>query len=234
MICALDRQIAVELIDEARVSGARLAPACKVLNISERTYQRWTKAGSVANDQRPIVKRPAPKNKISETERNDIIKVATSPEYADLPPSQIVPKLADKGEYIASESTFYRVLREKKLNTHRSRSKKATPQQPPTHIAIGPNQVWTWDITWLNASIKGEYYKLYLILDMFSRFIVGYEVWHEETAEHAKQLIRKATLAQKTANRPIILHSDNGSPMKAATFLATLEKLGVTSSFSRP
>ena len=103
MISALDRQIAVELINEARTAGARLAPACKVLNISERTYQRWTKASGVANDQRPIVKRPAPKNKISETERNDIIKVATSPEYADLPPSQIVPKLVDKGEYIESE-----------------------------------------------------------------------------------------------------------------------------------
>ena len=114
MISALDRQIAVKLINEARTAGARLAPACKVLNISERTYQRWTKTGEVAIDQRPITQRPTPKNKISETERNDIIKVSTSPEYVDLPPSQIVPKLADKGEYIASESTFYRVLREEK------------------------------------------------------------------------------------------------------------------------
>ena len=234
MISTLDRQIAVELIDEARVSGARLAPACKVLNISERTYQRWTATGEVATDQRPLAYRPQPKNKISEKERQDIIQIATSSEYADLPPSQIVPKLADKGEYVASESTFYRVLKEEKLNTHRTRAKKPTPQQPPTHIATTPNQVWTWDITWLNASIKGEYYKLYLTLDMFSRFIVGFEVWDEETAEHAQQLIRKATLAQRTSSRPIILHSDNGSPMKAATFLATLEKLGVTSSFSRP
>lgn len=234
MISALDRQIAVELINEARTAGARLAPACKVLNISERTYQRWTKEGGVAIDQRPLADRPQPKNKLSEQERNMIIDLSTSPTYADLPPSKIVPKLADEGKYIASESTFYRVLGEEKLITHRSRAKKAKVLEPPTHIAVAPNQVWTWDITWLNASIKGEYYKLYLILDMFSRFIVGYEVWHEETAEHAKQLIRKATLAQKTANRPIILHSDNGSPMKAATFLATLEKLGVTSSFSRP
>ena len=234
MISALDRQIAVELIDEARTSGARLAPACKVLNISERTYQRWTAAGEVALDQRPIIQRSTPKNKISEKERNDIIQIATSAEYADLPPSQIVPKLADKGEYVASESTFYRVLKEERLSTHRTRAKKATMQQPPTHIATGPNQVWTWDITWLNASIKGDYYKLYLILDMFSRLIVGFEVWKDETAEHAQQLIRKAILAQRTASRPIILHSDNGSPMRAATFLATLEKLGVTSSFSRP
>ena len=90
------------------------------MNISERTYQRWTAAGEVALDQRPIIQRPTPKNKISEKERNDIIQIATSAEYADLPPSQIVPKLADKGEYVASESTFYRVLKEERLSTHRT------------------------------------------------------------------------------------------------------------------
>ncbi|TJX50899.1 transposase family protein, partial [Soehngenia saccharolytica] len=87
---------------------------------------------------------------------------------------------------------------------------------------------------WLNGVIKGQYYKLYLIIDMFSRLIVAHEVWEEEKAEHAEQLIKKATLAQGTAGRALVLHSYNGSPMKAATFQATLEKLGVQSSFSRP
>ena len=155
MISALDRQITVELINEARTAGARLAPACKILNISERTYQRWTKEGGVAIDQRPLADRPQPKNKLSEQERNMIIDLSTSPTYADLPPSKIVPKLSDEGKYIASESTFYRVLGEEKLITHRSRAKKAKVLEPPTHIAVAPNQVWTWDITWLNASIKG-------------------------------------------------------------------------------
>ena len=95
-------------------------------------------------------------------------------------------------------------------------------------------QRWTWDITWLNAAIKGKYYKLYLIIDMFSRMIVAYEVWEDEKAEHAEYLIRKATLSQGIAGKPLVLHSYNGSPMKAATFQATLEKLGVQSSFSRP
>lgn len=234
MISAPNRQLAVELINEARDSGARLKPACDVLNISDRTYQRWTKEGAVTMDQRPVVTRPAPKNKISEKERSKIIKTVNSPEYADLVPAQIVPKLANDGIYIASESTFYRVLKEEKMNAHRARSKAPVKRQPPTHVATAPNEVWTWDITWLNAAVKGSYYKLYLILDMFSRLIVGYEVWAEETAEHASHLIRKATLAQGIAGRPLVLHSDNGSPMKAATFLATLEKLGVQSSFSRP
>jgi transposase InsO family protein len=225
---------AVELINEARTNGARLKPACNELDISERTYQRWTKKGDVKKDQRPIVKRPIPKNKLSQEERAEVIKIVNSPEFADLVPSQIVPKLATQGKYVASESTIHRILREEKMNSHRSRSSAPVKREVPTHIATAPNQVWTWDISWLNAFIKGQYYKLYLIVDMFSRLIVAYEVWETEKAEYAEYLIKKATLSQGLAGKPIVLHSDNGSPMKAATFLATLEKLGVQSSFSRP
>ena len=234
MISTQDRSIAVELINEARENGARLKPACEILNITDRTYQRWTQDGKINQDQRPLIKRPTPKNKITEEERSEIIETVNTPEYADLVPSQIVPKLATEGKYIASESTFYRVLKKEKLNTHRSRAKVSIKREPPSHVATSPNQVWTWDITWLNASVKGQYFKLYLILDMFSRLIVGHEVWKEEKAEHAEYLIRKTTLAQGIDGRPLVLHSDNGSPMKAATFQTTLEKLGVQSSFSRP
>jgi transposase InsO family protein len=120
------------------------------------------------------------------------------------------------------------------MNAHRNRSKEPTKKEIPSHIAYAPNEVWTWDITWLKAGVKGFYYKLYLILDMYSRYIVGYEVWETEKTSYAEQLIRKATLSQGINGRPLVLHSDNGSPMKAASFLATLEKLGVQSSFSRP
>lgn len=234
MISDSDRVTAVKLIDEAKASGCRLRPACDELNISVRTYERWTKEGEIKKDQRPLAQRPTPKNKLTKEERNEIIETVNSLEYADLAPSQIVPKLADEGKYIASESTIYRILKEEKMNTHRARSSVPVKREPPTHIATASNQVWTWDITWLNAFIKGQYYKLYLIIDMFSRLIVAYEVWEEEKAEHAECLIRKATLSQGIAGRPLVLHSDNGSPMKAATFQATLEKLGVQSSFSRP
>lgn len=234
LISDSDRVTAVELINEARENGARLEPTCDELNISVRTYQRWTKDGEVKKDQRPLIDRPIPKNKLSDEEREEIIRMVNSPEYADLAPSQIVPKLADEGIYLASESTIYKILKQEKMNTHRARTSPPVKREPPTHIAIAPNQVWTWDITWLNAVIKGHYYKLYLIIDMFSRLIVAYEVWEEERAEHAEYLIRKATLSQGIAGKPLVLHSDNGSPMKAATFQATLEKLGVQSSFSRP
>src|SRR5699024_10589957 len=142
LISSPDRVKAVELINEARASGARLEPACRELGISERTYQRWTSSDSVKEDQRPIIKRPSPKNKLTAKERSKVIEIVNSPEYADLPPCKIVPKLADEGKYIASESTFYRILKEEKLNTHRGRSKKPVKREPPTHIASNPNQVW--------------------------------------------------------------------------------------------
>ena len=236
LISDSDRIMAVELINEARENGSRLEPACKELGISVRTYQRWTEDGGVKVDQRPLIERPEPKNKLSKTERQEIIKVSNTNDYANLPPSKIVPKLADEGRYIASESSFYRVLKDEKLNTHRAKTKKPVKREPPTHIATAPNQVWTWDITWLRAMIKGEHFKLYLVVDMFSRMIVAHEVWNTENAKNSKKLIRKAALSQEIAvkDKPLVLHSDNGSPMKGATFLATLEKLGVQSSFSRP
>ena len=149
MISIADRKVAVELIREARAAGARLKLACKVLNIDERTYQRWTANNELKEDQRPITNRPIPKNKLSDDERAEIIKVVNTAEFTDLAPSQIVPRLADQGKYLASESTIYRVLKEMKMNTFRGTCKAPSKRVISTHIALGPNQVWTWDITWL-------------------------------------------------------------------------------------
>lgn len=232
MISAQDRRKAVELIKES--NGARLSMACMELGISIRTLQRWEKDGIVREDGRPHAHRPIPQNKLSEDERQVIIQTVNQTEYASLPPSQIVPDLADKGIYLASESTFYRILREQNQQHHRGRSKRPSSRTPPTHVAHKPNQVWTWDISWLPGPAKGTYFRLYMILDIFSRKIVGWEVWVSETAEHASSLIKKAVIAEKIKGQPLVLHSDNGSPMKANTFLVLLEKLGVKSSFSRP
>jgi putative transposase len=235
MISTPDRREAIELIEEARESGSRIIPACKALDISVRTYERWRseEGEGVKEDGRPGSQRPKPPNSLSAEEEKKILSVCNSPEYASKPPSQIVPDLADKGIYIASESTFYRVLRKSKQLRHRSRSRAPMSKVPETHTATGPNQVWTWDITYLPGSIKGNYYKLYMILDIYSRKIVGWEVWGEERAEYAERLIRQTVIREK-ARSPLVLHSDNGSPMKAATFLATLAKLGITPSHSRP
>ena len=153
-----------------------------------------------------------------------------------MPPCQIVPALADNGEYIASESTFYRILHEEKMQNHRGRSQEPGKHGKPTsYCATAPNQVWTWDITYLAGAVKGLFYYLYLIIDIFSRDIVGWEVWEEESADHASELIKRACIAQKRlTTMPLVLHSDNGSPMKGATMLETLYALGITPSNSRP
>ena len=153
-----------------------------------------------------------------------------------MPPSQIVPSLADKGIYLASESTFYRVLREHNMQHHRGHASDRNPRPLSTHCATEPNQVWTWDITYLSGPIKGTYFYLYMISDLFDRSIVGWEVWPEQSAKNSSDLIKRTIIAQgikPPLKAPLVLHSDNGSPMKGATMLETLYKLGLTPSNSR-
>ena len=234
MISTPDRKRAVQLIDEAVAAGARKFKACEELGIAVRTYQRWTEEGEVKADGRPGAQRPEPGNKLTQAERDNILEVANSQAFKSLPPSQIVPALADKGRYIASESSFYRVLREHGQQQHRGRSKAPEPKPLSTHCATGPNQIWCWDITWLPGPAKGIYYYLYLILDLYSRKIVGWEIYEEESSELASQLIQKAYLRESIAGVPLVLHSDNGSPMKGASLMETLYRLGIMESYSRP
>jgi putative transposase len=235
MISTPDRRNAVTLINEAVESGARLYVACKEMGICKRTYRRWLdEEGQIMTDRRPEACRPIPANALSDIERVKLIEVACRPEFASLPPSQIVPILADQGEYLASESTFYRVLRAQDLQHHRGRSAAPVKSTPKRHQASAPNEVWVWDITWLPGPVQGTYFYLYLMLDLFSRKVVGWEVLEEENAEHASTVVGRASLAEGRQLKPMVLHSDNGSPMKGATMLATLQMLGIASSFSRP
>ena len=234
MILDSDRQTAVTLVKEAVTSGAATYQACRELGITIRTYQRWIAGGNIKSDGRPDMTRPEPKNKLSLQERQEILDVANSEQYGSLPPSQIVPTLADEGRYIASESSFYRVLHEHKQQHQRGRSQETVRKTATTHTATGPNQLWCWDITWLPGPAKGVYYYLYLILDVYSRKIVGWEIHDHESSENASVLVRKTHLRECVGLKPLVLHSDNGSPMKGASLLETLHELGVASSYSRP
>jgi putative transposase len=236
---ASDRMIAIELIEEATAAGARRHRACAVLNITLRTVQRWQKAlcqsGDAADQRKAAAQSRTPANKLSEAERQQILSVCNQEKYQSLPPSQIVPQLADEGRYIASESSFYRVLRAASQSHRRGRAlAPRTVAKPAAFIATAPNEVWSWDITFLASEVRGLFFKLYLIVDIFSRYVVGWEVHESESGELAKALVRKACLAQGIGERGIVLHSDNGSPMKSATLLCTLQNLGVVPSFSRP
>ncbi|WP_420806469.1 hypothetical protein [Octadecabacter arcticus] len=174
MISTPDRQTAVALINEAVTAGAQRAKACSELEISERTLRRWTKDGEVRPDKRPLVPRAEPANALSTAERAAVLDVCNSKEFSSLPPSQIVPKLADRGQYLASESSFYRILRANGLQHHRGRAKSPVKRKKPTsYQASAPCEVWTWDITWMPGPVAGMFFYLYLIVDIFSRKIVG-------------------------------------------------------------
>jgi len=213
--------------------GCRKAIASKTLGISLRTIQRWEKAPHVPDRRKGPKNRPP--NKLSDKERLRIIEVVNSKEYGSLSPSQIVPKLADKNVYLCSESTIYRLLKEHSMLCHRGKARQKTPYRRPASCkATKPNQVWSWDITFLKTCIKGQFYYLYLFMDIYSRKIVGYGVYEEQTARNASAVAKKAYKREKINGKQIRLHSDNGTPMKGSTMLITLQKLGIIPSFNRP
>ena len=228
-----------DAIAQACGAGARLGRACAAVGLSERTLQRWRQEGAVKGDGRCREHRAAdavrtPANRLSPVEQAEILSVANQPEFAHLSPHQIVPALADQGRYLASESTFYRLLRDADQLARRGRPKAPARVRPQPFEATGPNQVWSWDITYLNSTVRGAFFYLYLIMDVYSRKIVGWEVYPEESAAHAASVFRKAHLREGVRAEALVLHADNGSPMKGATMLATLQGLGVLPSFSRP
>ncbi len=200
--------------------------------MSLRTLQRWERDLDQGDMRRgPIT---AAAHGLNFEERQAVIACANSAEYQDLPPSQIVPKLADRGVYLASESTFYRVLKKEKLATYRLNVRPRKNRKPKPLIAAGPNEIWSWDITYLKSPVKGLYYFLYMAMDVYSRMIVGWEVHERESAELSAPMIAAAMRRHQVPNGQLTLHADNGGPMKGATMLATLQKLGVVPSFSRP
>ena len=238
MIVLEDRQALAQHIDQAHAAGARLHLACQTAGIDLRTLQRWkSREGLVEGDGRPRSVHPTPGHALSEIERTQLLQVANEPRFADVPPARIVPMLADEGVYLASESTFSRVLRAEGQTAHRGRAKAPRAVRPPTtHIATGPCQVWCWDMTYLPAQVLGRWFHLYLILDLYSRKIVGAEVHDTDHSDHAVHLVRRTALAEGIAARDTkpVLHGDNGSTLKATTVLAMLNWLGIKPSYSRP
>lgn len=227
-----DKVEAIFLINEACDAGARLKPACEILEITIRTWQRWKKECSL-KDKR-CGPNTAPSNKFTDAERKRLLEAVNSSEHRNQPPSQIVPNLADKGVYIGSESTIYRILHEEKMMAHRNAARPRTHRKPDELSATMPNQLWSWDITYLPSNIRGKFFYLYMFIDIFSRKIVGFDVYDEQSAEHAAVVVSNAYIAERVREDEITLHSDNGGPMKGAMMLAMLEKLGVAASFSRP
>lgn len=220
------------LVNEAVAAGALQRAACMVLEIDPRTVQRWN-AQEIGDDRRAGPK-STPANRLSDQERAFLLELLCSPEFRDLPVDQVVARLVDDGKYYASASSMRRILHEKKKAAHRSAARPSTHSRPRELVATGPNQVWSWDITYLRSPIRGAFFYLYMVVDVWSRKIVGAEVHEVECGELASALFKRACAREGVKPGQVSLHSDNGGPMKGATLQATLEALGIVASFSRP
>lgn len=206
------------------------------MGLSERTVKRWRQAdGVVTPDRRPLTKQSEQPHQLTVAEEVAILATCNQSEYRSLPPSQIVPQLADKGIYLAFESSFYRVLKKHQQQNHRGRMKpRRKVPEPTSFTATGPNQVWTWDISYCPSAVRGQHWYLYLVLDIYSRKIVAWEVHSAESGLLAKRLIERALLREGCWHKPPVLHSDNGAPMTSHTLRARLAELGMPMSHSRP
>ena len=227
-----DRAQILDLVSQSVADGSTQKQACEIVGVSERSLQRW----ALTPGQEDLRRGPTtvPANKLTDEERSRIVALAASKEFCDMSPHQIVPRLADKGEYIASESSIYRVLKANELLTHRGRAKPRTVLRPKGFEVFGPRQLFSWDITYLPSLVQGQYFYLYLFMDIFSRKIVGWRVHEKESSDYSAQLLTKICLQEGIQKNEVALHSDNGSPMKGSTMLVTMQRLGVMPSFSRP
>lgn len=224
------RKMAVTLIKETQNNGARLWKACEVLEISVSTFRRWSDGH--LKDCRKGAPKQNPR-KLAPDEEQSIIDICCSDEYKDDNPYKIHASLLDKGTYIASTSSFYRVLRKNGLISHRGNTRpNQSHSKPPEKIATGPNQVWCWDITWLKSDVRGLFYYAYVIIDIWDRSIVKWAIHDREDDALSEELFQHAL---RDNNYPDVwIHSDNGNPMKGVTLLALFYNLGICNSYSRP
>ena len=220
------------LISECCDAGSSQKNACSVLGISERTLQRWILIPGQEDQRQGPSSLSA--HVLTDKERERIIEISNSKKFQDKSPHQIVPLLADRGEYVASESSFYRVLKANDLLAHRGRSRRRNIGRPRAYETTKPKQLFSWDITYLRSNIRGRYFFLYMFLDVYSRKIVGWEIHERESPEHSSSLLQKICKKKGIERNKLSIHADNDGPMKGATMLATMQKLGIMPSFSRP
>jgi putative transposase len=219
-------------LNDAQRAGARLDAACGVIGVSARTIQRWKRHPD--GDDGRCGPRHRPSNALSAREETQVIALMMRAEWSHLSPKQLVPRLADEGTYLASESTMYRLRRRVGVSTRPPRRRTTVTRATTVHRAVRPNQVWSWDITYLPTVIRGRFLRLYLVIDVWSRRIVGWDIHDDETAERAAALIQRICADSAVDPTGLVLHSDNGKPMRGNTMIATLQWLGIVPSFSRP
>lgn len=219
----------MDLVEDLADPVVPVAAACSALGLSRATMYRATQPAPP-----PTVREQAPHpRRLGEEERQAIVDVMHSPEFVDQPPMEVFAKLLSRGVYLASIRTIYRVLAELGEAKERRNQRLPRPHVKPSLSATAPNQVWTWDITKLATLQKGVFLHAYVIIDLFSRYVVGWMVAAKECKDLAAQLFAD-TVARHGIEPGLTVHSDRGAAMKSDTLAQLLATLGVDQSFSRP
>lgn len=208
-------------------------PACAALAVPRSSFYRAQAAPQAPAEPEPA-SRPAPPRALSAAEKAQVREALNSARFQDQAPREVYATLLDEERYLCSISTMYRILAEHTEVRERRNQLRHPPYQKPELLATGPNQVWSWDITKLRGPSKGIYYYLYVIIDIYSRYVVGWLIAEVESAELAEQLIAETCAKQGVQRAQLTIHADNGSPMIAKTVAILLADLGVAKSHSRP
>lgn len=206
------------------------AQACRLLGRARATHYRQGQLPVLG----PPAPRPAPPNALSEPERQQVLALLRSEEYCDLAPAQVWARLLDDGVYLCSLSTMYRLLAASGESRERRRQRTHPAKKKPELLATRANQIWSWDITKLRSPTRGKYYELYVIIDIFSRYVVGWTVAAAETGELARDFIEGVYLEQRISEGELTLHADRGTSMTSKPVSQLLIDLGVERSHSRP
>ena len=200
---------------------------CAALGLARASYYRRLKP-------RVALPRKAPARKLSPPERAAVLAVLHEPRFADQAPAEVYATLLDEERYLCSERTMYRVLAENSEVRERRSQLRHPHYAAPELLATKPNQLWSWDITKLHGPAKWTYFYLYVIMDVFSRYVVGWMVAHAESAALAQRLIEETFQRQRVTAGQLTIHADRGSSMKSKPVALLLSDLGVTKSHSRP
>jgi putative transposase len=211
-----------------------LAPACAALRINRSRIYRHDARRRVLISPRLFTPRPRPPLALSAPERQGLLEVLNSERFADCAPQTVYAKLLDDGVYLASVRTMYRLLAQQGQSCERRNQRVHPAYAKPELLAVKPNEVWSWDISKLKGPVKWSCYHLYVILDIFSRYVVGWMIALRESAQLAEQLIADTVAKQNIVPGTLTLHADRGTSMRSKPVAALLVDLEVAKTHSRP
>jgi putative transposase len=209
-------------------SSVGIAPACEALGIPRASFYRALRPAA------PTKPRPTPARALSDAERKGVLDTLHGERFADVAPAEIWATLLDEGTYLCSRRTMYRILDDAEEVRERRNQLRHPEYKKPELLAQAPNQVWSWDITKLLGPANWNYFYLYVILDIFSRYVVGWMVAERESATLASQLIDETSAKQGITRGQLTIHADRGTSMRSKTVALLLSDLGVTKTHSRP